>query len=70
MTQRLHLEVRKAFECPWQRNPAQGDRCCDHPVSPVEGCVKALQVPPGNCPIRKAPVLVEIVHTPTVLDDT
>ena len=69
MTQRLHLEVRKAFECPWQRNPVQGTRYCEHPVSPVQSCDKANEPPPNNCPIRKAPILVEVVATPSVTGD-
>lgn len=65
MTQKLHLEVRKAFECPWSKvdgghGTHRGSRFCDHPVSPVNGCDKPNEPPPAACPIRKAPVLVEV----------
>jgi hypothetical protein len=63
----VHLRVTKAFECPWHRSerrdelrPGNVDRWCDHPVNRVEGCSEANVPPPGNCPLRKADVVVEV----------
>jgi hypothetical protein len=64
MSSKLVLQVSKVFECPWhgseRREEGGVDRWCNHPVSPIKDCNEANVPPPGNCPIRKAPIVVEV----------